>query len=155
MVRRQDVDFYRWFSRKELRSLCKKYSLPANRSTSEYMAESLASYLEKNCFNSVGFGIQDSPGAHSRVPASRKRDSFGNELNIARGGCFQGTVVREPGFILGDSTQTQERNGGLIDSECAPSYMRRLNEKGPLDPQLENTMKEVDSNDRPSFEFSC
>ncbi|KAL0805795.1 hypothetical protein Bca101_098286 [Brassica carinata] len=107
MVRRQDVDFYRWFSRKELRSLCKKYSLPANRSTSEYMAESLASYLEKNCFNSVGFGIQDSPGAHSRVPASRKRDSFGNELNIARGGCFQGTVVREPGFILGDSTQTQ------------------------------------------------
>ncbi|KAL0663056.1 hypothetical protein Bca4012_099893 [Brassica carinata] len=145
MVRRQDVDFYRWFSRKELRSLCKKYSLPANRSTSEYMAESLASYLEKNCFNSVGFGIQDSPGAHSRVPASRKRDSFGNELNIARGGCFQGTVVREPGFILGDSTQTQERNGGLIDSECAPSYMRRLNEKGPLDPQLENTMKEVDN----------
>ncbi|CAF2059603.1 unnamed protein product [Brassica napus] len=152
MVRRQDVDFYRWFSRKELPSLCKKYSLPANRSTLD-MAESLVSYLEKNCSNSVGFGIQDSSGAHSRVPASRKRDSFGNELNIARGGCFQGTVVREPDFILGDSTQTQERNGGLIDSECAPSYMRRLNEKGPLDPQLENTMKEVDSNDRPSFEF--
>lgn len=135
------MDFYRWFSRKELPSLCKKYSLPANRSTLD-MAESLVSYLEKNCSNSVGFGIQDSSGAHSRVPASRKRDSFGNELNIARGGCFQGTVVREPDFILGDSTQTQERNGGLIDSECAPSYMRRLNEKGPLDPQLENTMKE-------------
>ncbi|KAF2608012.1 hypothetical protein F2Q68_00045119 [Brassica cretica] len=101
MVRRQDVDFYRWFSRKELQSLCKKYSLPANRSTSEYMAESLASYILR------GFGIQASSGAHSRVPASRKRDSFGNELNIARGGCFQGTVVREPGFILGDSTQTQ------------------------------------------------
>ncbi|CAN7085499.1 unnamed protein product [Brassica oleracea var. botrytis] len=64
-------------------------------------------YLEENCSNSVGFGIQASSGAHSRVPASRKRDSFGNELNIARGGCFQGTVVREPGFILGDSTQTQ------------------------------------------------
>ncbi|KAF3520272.1 hypothetical protein DY000_02061772 [Brassica cretica] len=139
MVRRQDVDFYRWFSRKELQSLCKKYSLPANRSTSEYMAESLASYILR------GFGIQASSGAHSRVPASRKRDSFGNELNIARGGCFQGTVVREPGFILGDSTQTQKRNGGLIDSECAPSYMRRLNEKGPLDPQLENTMKRVDN----------
>ncbi|WZZ66661.1 hypothetical protein YC2023_078031 [Brassica napus] len=108
MVRRQDVDFYRWFSRKELPSLCKKYSLPANRSTLD-MAESLVSYLEKNCSNSVGFGIQDSSGAHSRVPASRKRDSFGNELNIARGGCFQGTVVREPDFILGDSTQTQVR----------------------------------------------
>lgn len=39
------MDFYRWFSRKELPSLCKKYSLPANRSTLD-MAESLVSYLE-------------------------------------------------------------------------------------------------------------
>lgn len=57
--------------------------------------------------------------------------------------------------LLNVSVGMQKRNGGLIDSECAPSYMRRLNEKGPLDPQLENTMKKVDSNDRPSFEFSC
>lgn len=34
-------------------------------------------------------------------------DSCGNELNISRGDCFQGTVAREPGFILGDSTQYQ------------------------------------------------
>ena len=50
-------------------------------------------------------------------------DSFGNELNIARGGCFQGTVVREPGFILGDSTQTQVRftfleNAHLLETEA-------------------------------------
>lgn len=34
-------------------------------------------------------------------------DSYGNELNISRGDCFQSTVAREPGFILGDSTQYQ------------------------------------------------
>uniref|UniRef100_M4CTA6 SAP domain-containing protein n=1 Tax=Brassica campestris TaxID=3711 RepID=M4CTA6_BRACM len=83
MVRKKDVDFYCGFSRKELQSLCKKYNLPANRSSSD-MAESLASFFE-------------------------------------------------------------ERNGGL-----------KLNEKGPMDPQLENRMKEVDSDDSPSsssFEF--
>lgn len=45
MVRKEDVDFYCGFSRKELQSLCKKYNLPANRSSSD-MAESLASYFE-------------------------------------------------------------------------------------------------------------
>ena len=45
MVRKKDVDFYSGFSRKELQSLCKKYNLPANRSSSD-MAESLASYFE-------------------------------------------------------------------------------------------------------------
>lgn len=48
MVRKKDVDFYCGFSRKELQSLCKKYSLPANRSSSD-MAESLASYFEVVC----------------------------------------------------------------------------------------------------------
>lgn len=45
MVRKEDVDFYCGFSRKELQSLCKKYNLPANRSSSD-MAESLASFFE-------------------------------------------------------------------------------------------------------------
>lgn len=45
MVRKKDVDFYCGFSRKELQSLCKKYNLPANRSSSD-MAESLASFFE-------------------------------------------------------------------------------------------------------------
>ncbi|XP_009116604.1 uncharacterized protein LOC103841787 isoform X2 [Brassica rapa] len=151
MVRKKDVDFYCGFSRKELQSLCKKYNLPANRSSSD-MAESLASFFERNSLNSVGFGvagIQGSSATTSRGPVSRtwdvKRDSYGNELNITREGCFQSTVARGPGFILGDSTQSQERNGGL-----------KLNEKGPMDPQLENRMKEVDSDDSPSsssFEF--
>lgn len=51
----------------------------------------------------------------------------------------------------------QERNDGLVYSECAPPYMRKLNEKGPTDSQLEKRMKEVDSGgDSPSsssFEF--
>ncbi|XP_024012735.1 uncharacterized protein LOC18020246 [Eutrema salsugineum] len=164
MVRKEDVDFYCGLSRKELQSLCKKYNLPANRSSSD-MAESLASYfeLQKNSWNSVGFGVagnQVSSATTSRAPASRtcdaKRDSYGNELDISRGGCFQGTVAREPGFILGESTQYQERNGGLIDSECAPPYMKKLNGNGPTDSRLENRMKEVDSggsHSSSSFEF--
>ncbi|KAF8110729.1 hypothetical protein N665_0079s0045 [Sinapis alba] len=152
MVRKKDVDFYCGFSRKELQSLCKKYNLPANRSSLD-MAESLASFFEKNSLNSVGFGaagIQGCSATTSRGPVSRtwdvKRDSYGNELNITRGGCFQSTVARGPGFILGDNTQSQERNGGL-----------KLNEKGPMDPQIENRMKEVDNGGNPSsssFEFN-
>ncbi|KAJ4896184.1 hypothetical protein Rs2_22978 [Raphanus sativus] len=152
MVRKKDVEFYCGFSRKELQSLCKKYSLPANRSSSD-MAESLASYFEKNSLNSVGFGvggIQGSSGTTSRGPVSRtwdvKRDSYGNELNITREDCFRSTVARGPGFILGNSTQSQERNGGGLKS----------NEKGPMDPRLENRMKEVDNGGSPSsssFEF--
>ncbi|KAG2258647.1 hypothetical protein Bca52824_077941 [Brassica carinata] len=140
MVRKKDVDFYCGFSRKELQSLCKKYSLPANRSSSD-MAESLASYFEKNSLNSVGFGvagIQDGIATTSRGPVNRTWD--------VRRDSFQGTVARGPGFILGDSTQSQERNGGL-----------KLNEKGQMDPRLENRMKEVEnggsSPSSSSFEF--
>lgn len=54
MVRKKDVEFYCGFSRKELQSLCKKYSLPANRSSSD-MAESLASYFEVVCLLAIQF----------------------------------------------------------------------------------------------------
>ncbi|CAE6076776.1 unnamed protein product [Arabidopsis arenosa] len=170
MVRKEDVDFYCGFSRKELQSLCKKYNLPANRSSSD-MAESLASFFKKHSLNSVGFGVpvnQDSSATTSRAPAIRtwnvKKDSYGNKLDIPREDYVQGAVAREPGFILGDNTPYQERNGkdGLIDSTSAPPYMRKLNEKGPTanskrtDSRLENRMRDVDSGDSPSsssFEF--
>ncbi|KAL1189719.1 hypothetical protein V5N11_001591 [Cardamine amara subsp. amara] len=171
MVRKEDVDFYCGFSRKELQSLCKKYNLPANRSSSD-MAESLASFFEKNSLNSVGFGVpgnQDCSATTSRAPESRtwnvKRDSYGNKLDITREDCvLQSSVAREPGFILGDNIPYQDRNGNgsLIDSACASPYMRKLNEKGPTanskrtDSQLENRMRDVDSGDSPSsssFEF--
>ncbi|CAN8280065.1 unnamed protein product [Cochlearia groenlandica] len=164
MVSKEDVDFYCEFSRKELQSLCKKYNLPANRSSTD-MAESLASYFEKNSMNSVAFGVTGNQGSSSaattsREPVSRpwnvKRDSYGNELDNSRRLSFQGTVPREPGFILGGSTQYQEQNGALIDSGSAPPYPRLLNEKSTTDPQLENRSKEVDNGDSPSsssFEF--
>ncbi|VVB06251.1 unnamed protein product [Arabis nemorensis] len=166
MVRKEDVDFYCGFSRKELQSLCKKYNLPANRSSSD-MAESLASYFEKNSLNSVGFGVagnQLSSATTSRAPASKtwdvQRDNFGNELDITRGDCVQGAVAREPGL---SQYQEQNGNGGLIDSAC----MRKLNGKGltensnkdvlwRTDSLVENRMREVDSGDSPSsssFEF--
>jgi hypothetical protein len=170
MVRKEDVDFYCGFSRKELQSLCKKYNLPANRSSSD-MAESLASYFEKNNLNPVSFGVpgnQDSSATTSRAPAIRtwnvKRDSYGNKLDVPREDYVQGAVAREPGIILGNNTPYQERNGndGLIDFTSAPPYMRKLNEKGPTanskraDSRLENRMRDVDSGDNPSsssFEF--
>ncbi|XP_010469359.1 PREDICTED: uncharacterized protein LOC104749424 isoform X1 [Camelina sativa] len=170
MVRKEDVDFYCGFSRKELQSLCKKYNLPANRSSSD-MAESLASFFEKNGLNSVGFGFpgnQHSVATTSRAPADRtwdvRRDSYGKELDKTREDCVQGAVPRSPGFFLGDNTPYQERNGngGLIDSACAPPYMRTLNEKGPTtnskrtDSRPEDRMRDVDSGDSASsssFEF--
>lgn len=45
MANKEDEGFYHSLSRKELQSLCKKYGLPANRSSSD-MAKSLAPYLE-------------------------------------------------------------------------------------------------------------
>ncbi|EOA23801.1 hypothetical protein CARUB_v10017015mg, partial [Capsella rubella] len=170
MVTKEDVDFYCGFSRKELQSLCKKYNLPANRSSSD-MAESLASYFEKNSLNAVGFGVpgnQHSVATTSRAPTDRtwdvKRDSYGKELDKTRVDCVQGEVARRPGFMIGDNTPYQERNGngGLIDSACTPPYMRKLNEKGPTEnskrteSRLENRMRDVDSGDSASsssFEF--
>ncbi|CAA7016683.1 unnamed protein product [Microthlaspi erraticum] len=154
MVRKEDVNFFCGFSRKELQSLCKKYNLPANRSTSD-MAESLASYFEKNNLNSRGFGVSGNQATTSRPPPSRTWNVT-RELDISRGDCFQGAMARDPGLILGDSTQYQERNDGLNYSECAPPYMRKLSEKGPTDSRLQDRMKEVDSGDSPSsssFEF--
>ncbi|KAK8578562.1 hypothetical protein V6N13_100398 [Hibiscus sabdariffa] len=45
MGNKKDKGFYPTLSRKELQSLCKKYGLPANRSSSD-MATSLASFLQ-------------------------------------------------------------------------------------------------------------
>jgi hypothetical protein len=88
MVRKEDVDFYCGFSRKELQSLCKKYNLPANRSSSD-MAESLASYFEKNNLNPVSFGVpgnQDSSATTSRAPAIRTwnvKRGFGEFISVS------------------------------------------------------------------------
>ncbi|XP_039045560.1 uncharacterized protein LOC120185402 [Hibiscus syriacus] len=52
MGSKKDKGFYHSLSRKELQSLCKKYGLPANRSSSD-MARSLASYLENQRLGSM------------------------------------------------------------------------------------------------------
>ncbi|XP_022722354.1 uncharacterized protein LOC111279646 isoform X2 [Durio zibethinus] len=55
MANREDEGFYHSLSRKELQSLCKKYGLPANRSSSD-MAKSLACYLENQRLGSMSMG---------------------------------------------------------------------------------------------------
>ncbi|XP_039066857.1 uncharacterized protein LOC120212704 [Hibiscus syriacus] len=52
MGSKKDKGFYHSLSRKELQSLCKKYDLPANRSSSD-MARSLASFLENQRLSSM------------------------------------------------------------------------------------------------------
>ncbi|XP_074281475.1 uncharacterized protein LOC141606300 isoform X4 [Silene latifolia] len=51
MGEKKEEDLYRNFSRKDLQGLCKKYGLPANKSSSE-MATSLILYLEKKNISS-------------------------------------------------------------------------------------------------------
>ncbi|XWS13225.1 hypothetical protein CRYUN_Cryun36dG0019500 [Craigia yunnanensis] len=63
MENKEDEGFYHSLTRKELQSLCKKYGLPANRSSSD-MAKSLASYLENQRLGSMSagerlYGIQE------------------------------------------------------------------------------------------------
>ncbi|KAK8619499.1 hypothetical protein V6N13_133457 [Hibiscus sabdariffa] len=52
MGNKKDKGFYHSLSRKELQSLCKKYGLPANRSSSD-MATSLASFLQNQRLGSM------------------------------------------------------------------------------------------------------
>ncbi|XVF37711.1 hypothetical protein REPUB_Repub20aG0033200 [Reevesia pubescens] len=63
MENKEDKGFYPSLSRKELQSLCKKYGLPANKSSSD-MAKSLASYVENQGLGSITagerlYGIQE------------------------------------------------------------------------------------------------
>lgn len=53
MRNKGDEQFYRKLSRKELQGLCKKYGLPARKSSSE-MAKLLASYFENMCSKTTG-----------------------------------------------------------------------------------------------------
>ncbi|XVF29359.1 hypothetical protein REPUB_Repub15cG0114000 [Reevesia pubescens] len=63
MANMEDEGFYHSLSRKELQSLCKKYGLPANRSSSD-MAKSVVSYLQNQGLGSMTsgeglYGIQE------------------------------------------------------------------------------------------------
>ncbi|XP_044500345.1 uncharacterized protein LOC123221585 isoform X2 [Mangifera indica] len=70
MKNKGDAKLRARLSRKELQSLCKKYGLPANRSSSE-MAKSLASFFEKNT-NSILSGKRLGEVRAVSVPACCK-----------------------------------------------------------------------------------
>ncbi|XP_010524840.1 PREDICTED: uncharacterized protein LOC104800392 isoform X2 [Tarenaya hassleriana] len=144
MVRKEDVDFYCSFSRKELQSLCKKYNLPANRSSSD-MAESLASYFERNSLSGTG---------------NAKKGYDDSKLENIREVHSQTARARDTGFTLVDKTYYQEMHGGSVESACARQFIRSLNEKGPtgdsgkdlhrgMDCWLENRTTELNTDERP------
>ncbi|XVE84530.1 hypothetical protein DITRI_Ditri17bG0020600 [Diplodiscus trichospermus] len=71
MANKEDKSFYHSLSRKELQGLCKKYGLPANRSSSD-MAKSVVSFLEKQRLGSMTpterlYGIEE-----AGLPLSQK-----------------------------------------------------------------------------------
>ncbi|XP_010524146.1 PREDICTED: uncharacterized protein LOC104802309 isoform X2 [Tarenaya hassleriana] len=165
MVRKDDLDFFCSFSRKELQSLCKKYDLPDNRS-SMGMAESLASYFERNSLSSGAFGVGDQchSATASGAPASGtrdvKKDYGGSKLDIIREDRSQTTTAGETGFTLGDNTHYQDVHGASTESACATQFTRSLNEKGPIknsrkdflrgtDCWLENQTREVNAGEHP------
>ncbi|XP_025015597.1 uncharacterized protein LOC8280414 isoform X3 [Ricinus communis] len=80
---KQGEEFYRSLSRKELQSLCKKYGLPARKSSSE-MATSLCSYFQVQApVNLIGHVIKDNFRLRScpREEGSKgNRNITGNEL---------------------------------------------------------------------------
>ncbi|XP_021906674.1 uncharacterized protein LOC110821222 isoform X2 [Carica papaya] len=72
MVNKDGIDFFLNFPRKELQNLCKKYGLPANRSSTD-MAISLKSFYEKKSSSPMsldgGLGaVQEVSGPTSLVP---------------------------------------------------------------------------------------
>ncbi|XP_010526040.1 PREDICTED: uncharacterized protein LOC104803712 [Tarenaya hassleriana] len=133
MVRKEDVDFYCSFSRKELQGLCKKYNLPANRSTAD-MAESLASHFETKSLSSGAFGVGRIQGAASGAPAKGKMDAEkdynGSKLEMIGGDHSQTTVAGGTGFTPGHKAHYQDVHGALIESAYIPQFTKNL-KKGP------------------------
>ncbi|TYG99043.1 hypothetical protein ES288_A10G165200v1 [Gossypium darwinii] len=71
MANKRDKGFYHSLSRKELQSLCKKYGLPANRSSSD-MGKSVASYLETQRLGSMTTTERSDEIQESGIPLALK-----------------------------------------------------------------------------------
>ncbi|XVE81076.1 hypothetical protein DITRI_Ditri15bG0034200 [Diplodiscus trichospermus] len=84
MANKEDEDFYHSLSRKEIQSLCKKYGLPANRSSSD-MAKSLASYQETQRLGSMPLGERSYRTQEAGLPLPLKLQlQPGTSLNSFR-----------------------------------------------------------------------
>ncbi|XP_021628762.1 uncharacterized protein LOC110626899 isoform X3 [Manihot esculenta] len=104
--------FYRSLSRKELQSLCKKYGLPARKSSSE-MAGSLFSFFQKNdlSFASLGKsrgGIQDVLLSPSPVTNFQTKAPFSLTGNVTKDSFRQRSYTREIGNKGNTSTKCNE-----------------------------------------------
>ncbi|KAL5784046.1 hypothetical protein ACOSQ2_006438 [Xanthoceras sorbifolium] len=119
-------------SRKELQCLCKRYSLPANKSSSE-MAKSLASHFEKN-LSSLSprerlCGTQEAslptflmsglqPEAPLNSPEDARKDGKGlnycSKEEGSRRKCSQTVKINELGYFACDKTYDKEGHGCSI-----------------------------------------
>ncbi|XWS09325.1 hypothetical protein CRYUN_Cryun40dG0075600 [Craigia yunnanensis] len=141
MENKEDEGFYHSLSRKELQSLCKKYGLPANRSSS-YMTKSLASYLENQRLGSMSaeerrlYGNQEAglplapklqlqPGASLNSSKDTGKDCYGLiscPLDRCNGGNYsQAVKCNALGCCTGDKFyQKDGYSGGSIFFQQAP-----------------------------------
>ncbi|KAJ4723434.1 Chromatin structure-remodeling complex subunit like [Melia azedarach] len=118
MRNKGDEQFYHRLSRKELQCLCKKYGLPANKSSSE-MAKSLALYFENMSSMSSGERLgctQDTllptmitglqPGAKDNNGLNSCSTEMGNRSKYS-----QTVRSNELGYCIGDKTCDKEGIG--------------------------------------------
>ncbi|XP_021291102.1 uncharacterized protein LOC110421761 isoform X1 [Herrania umbratica] len=139
MANKEDEGFCHSLSRKELQSLCKKYGLPANRSSSE-MAKSLTSFLENQRLSSITAGerlygtqeaglplslkLQLQPGASLNSSRDAGKDCYGL-ISCPRDRCNGGNYSQavksnELGCCTGNKFYDKDDYGGSIFFQQTP-----------------------------------
>ncbi|KAE8728206.1 Crinkly4 [Hibiscus syriacus] len=143
MGSKKDKDFYHSLSRKELQSLCKKYGLPANRSSSD-MARSLASYLENQRLGSMTmrerlYEIQEAGLPFSlQLPFKDSDKDFYGLISCQTGSCNGGNfseAVKSNGLgcCTGDKFYHKDDYGGdsiFFQQTQHPQFVTQYNDSG-------------------------
>ncbi|XP_021662758.2 uncharacterized protein LOC110651660 isoform X1 [Hevea brasiliensis] len=123
---KEGQEFYRSLSRKELQSLCKKYGLPARKSSSE-MAESLFSFFQKNDLSLASLGksrggIQEVLLSPSSVTNWQTEAPFSLTGNVIKDSFRQRSCPREEGNKGNRNTKCNEMEScvglGVYDKEA-------------------------------------
>ncbi|GAB4825463.1 hypothetical protein Ancab_008336 [Ancistrocladus abbreviatus] len=161
---KKDEDLYRNFSRKDLQGLCKKYGLPANKSSSE-MATSLILYLERRNLASTTICKETRIDPNTSSTASElqsgdqinsdddgRKDCFRN--NSGSGRCSNPQDMQQS--TLQNFTSGVTSNKACRNAQNLPQLQQRDSDGGACLPEnvissVVNSSTEVSS---PSFQFN-
>ncbi|WCJ41342.1 hypothetical protein M5689_022219 [Euphorbia peplus] len=130
MSNEEDEDFYRNLPRKELQSLCKKYGLPARKSSTE-MTESLVSYFRNRnfsfaCLGKSTGGIQDVSLPPSSVTV----------LQVEAPSTLTGHVLKDSCQLIPFPGQGDKGNRQIISNELESCMELRAHDKGASQSQF-------------------